>query len=245
MAGNLGYTVADLITESLSILGVYAQGETLSAADLQSAFFTLQALVDGWAAQPLTVLQVNTYTFSTVAGQQSYTVGPAGTSNWMTTQLPIGFDRIGMQMGTLELPIEIITLDQWASIALKGFQSSILTQVWIDFGFPAHSLYFWPVPASAIPVVLYIPQQVAQFTATSNVLALPPGYQEALTFELALKLAAKFGAPIPQWLPEAAADAKANIKSTNFEALDVSCDDAIVDTSRRSGGGSINFYLGN
>jgi hypothetical protein len=246
LAGNLGITVSDLIAEALSHIGVF-QGDPLSAADIQSAFFTLNAIVDAWGADDCAIFDTSTLSFATIVGKQAYTIGTANTNDWVAPLLPPEFTRVGVVMAaqtTLELAVDILTLDQWASIGLKAMQSTIITGMWADFGSAAHTLNFWPVPSAACTIKLYVPQPVSTFTATSNTVVLPPGYLEALTFELAIKCSSKFGAQIPSWLPAAWSEAKARIKGANFEPIDARCDPAIVGTGRR-GGGSIDFYLGN
>lgn len=247
MAGNAGLTVQDVINEALGILGVY-QGDPLGASDLQSAFFTFQALVDGWGLEPLTFRQVSILQFMTTAGKAAYTLGPAPATgaapDWVTPFLPLEFDALTMQTGTIELGIALDTLRQWESLAIKSMQSSILTDCYVDMGPVFHLLNFYPVPSASIPVNLYLPQQLSKPTATTAALVLPAGYQEALTYELAIKCSSKFGAALPEWLPMAWADAKSKIKASNFPALDMLCDPALVRRGPRTGGGSIAFYTG-
>jgi hypothetical protein len=245
MAGNLGITVSDLINEALGHLGIWT-GDPLAAADLQSAYFTLNAIVDGWGADACAIYDTATLSFTTSVGKQSYTIGTANTNDWVAPLLPPDFVRVGVTPAAqtnLEIPVEILTLDQWAAISLKAMQSTIITSMWPDFGSAAHTLNFWPVPSAACTIKLYVPQPVTTFTSTSNTVVLPPGYLEALTFELALKCSSKFGAQIPSWMPAAWSEAKARIKAANVQPLDVRCDPAIVGTGR-SGGGSIRFYEG-
>jgi hypothetical protein len=250
MAASAGVTALDIITEALSVLGVYSQGESLSAADSASALFTLTALMDGWGAENFTIYNEVIQQFSTTASKQSYTIGPDNTNDWITATLPPSFDRVGNlpvtngQPMPLELPVQIYTLDMWASIALKGLQSSIIQAMYPNYGFPSHTLNFWPIPNVVIPVSLYYPQKVAKLTALANAVAMPPGYQEALTYELAIKCAAKFGATIPQFLPDAWAEAKAKIKSMNTSVVDAICDPALVRRGTRTGYGSLGFYTG-
>lgn len=246
MAGNNGIAVQDIINEALGHLGVY-QGDALDASDLQSAFFTFQGMMDGWAAEPLTIFQKSTLTFSTVAGQQSYTLGVnAGQTvyNWPVSALPAEYDAVTQGIsGGLEIPLGIDTEIEWASITIKSMQSGILNEMYPQIAATSHILNFWPVPNAILPVNLYVAQRIAAFTATNNVVALPPGYQEAITFELAIKCSSKFGASIPAWLPDAWRDAKGKIAAANFPFLDQKVDPALIRRSTRLGG-SIDFYVG-
>ena len=250
MAGNLGLpTCVDIINEALSHLGVYGGGDPLAASDLQSAYFTLQAMVDGWGAQALTIYNISALPFSLTAGQQSYTLGLAGATpanNWVAAFLPNDFHQVTMTLPgspALELPVAIATPDEWAGIALKSLSTNIVTTCWPDYGAAFHTLNFWPVPNASIAVTLYVPQAVQRFTATSNVIQFPPAYQEAITFELAIKLSSKFGAAIPAWLPDAWLEAKSNIKESNFAPIDQVCDDALLG-GRGGGKDLLAFYEG-
>lgn len=246
MAGNAGLTVQDIINEALGILGVYT-GDPLSGADLQSAFFTFQALVDGWTLEPLTFQQSATLQFTTTAGKSAYTLAAAAGSgvDWVPPFLPAKrLDAVTMQTGTLELGVNLDTLRQWEMIALKSMSSSILTDCYVNYGPASHVLNFWPVPSVAIPVNLYVKQQIAKPTATTAAIILAPGYQEPLTYELAIKCSSKFGAAVPEWLPEAWRESKARLAASNFPMLDALCDRALLRRGSRMGGGSISFYMG-
>jgi hypothetical protein len=238
-------TVADLINEALAHLSVYAPGETLAAADQTSAMFTLQGIVDSYGAQPLMVFNRTVLgSFTLSGGKQSYTIGTANTNDWVTSFLPPTFDLVSMKMGTLDLGITIYTAEEWARIGLKSLQSNIVTACWPDYGAASHTLSFFPVPNATIPVTLYLDTPIQRFTAASNIVQFPAGYQELLTFELAIKCSSKFGAEVPAWLPAAYTEAKTSVKASNFEPIDLYCDDALVSSGSRAGGGSINFYLG-
>jgi hypothetical protein len=246
MAGSIGTTVLDLVTEALSILGVYSQGENLDAADLASAMFTLAALIDGYGAEKLKRFQITPATFATSALQASYVLGP-GSVDWATATLPADIDSAGYYTDptqTLELPIRIVDRPEYDRNALKTLSSSFLAQMLFERGAASHTLTFYPVPTLALNVVLYLAQAIAQFTAPSNVVSLPFGYQELLTYELALKVAAKFGANIPQYLPDAWRDAREKVMARNFIAQhrDARIDPAL--TGGRGGDALLRFYEG-
>lgn len=237
----------DVITEALSLIQVYAPGEAIPAADSASLLFTANAMLDGWGAEPLTVYTTTELTFNLAAGQQSYTLGTGLSNNWITTWLPAEISRVGTVVNGIEIPLDApLDATEWAAIPLKSLGSNIVVKYWPSYGAAAHTLWFWPLPIGSPPVTLYAEQQVPQFVALTDTFQLPPGYLEAFTFELCLKAAPKYGAGaiMPDWLPAAAAAAKSRIKEFNFPALDMRCDPALSAHGRRSGGGSLDFYLG-
>lgn len=253
MAVNSGsFLVSDLINEALGHLGVYT-GDALSAADMQSAFTTFLLLMDGWAAEPLTIFERGeALTFTTIAGEASYSLGVTSSNPsapqplWSVSALPANYDAITQgPAGTgLELPVKVAGEYEYVHLPLKGLQSSILEKCWIQTQASSHVLNFWPTPSAAIPINLYTSQRIPAFSAISNSFTLPPGYMEALVFELAAKLSAKFGASLPEWLPTALSDAKSKIKAANWPALESRCDRDLVRRSARLGGDQLAFYEG-
>jgi hypothetical protein len=239
-------TVLDICTEVLSLLQVYAPGEPIDPADTASLLFTLGGIVDGWGAEALTIFDQVVYTFNTTAGQAVYTFGPDLTNNWVSPAgfpLPVSLSCTTIY-GGVEIGIHTSSEDEWKAIALKLLQGGgPITNFWPQYGAVFHVFNFYPVPAGAVPVVLYVDRQIPRFTALSNTVVFPPGYQEALVYELTIKAQPKFGAPLPSWLPAAWALAKSRVKESNFEAIDLKCDPALVGTGRH-GGGSIAFYEG-
>jgi hypothetical protein len=226
MAGNLGATAADYITEALSILGVYAQGENISAADLSSSLFTFNAMVDGWGAETLTVYAITPQTFMTQANKQTYSLGPDVSNDFIAT-LPVSIEQASMLLGTTELPLTPRTQPEWAALSGKSITGSVLSDLYVAYGAAAHQLNFWPVPSQTIAVVLYMAAALAQIALPSNVISVPPGYKEALIFELAIKLASKFGAKLPAYLPSAWDEAKTKIKARNYTPEEAPLDPAL------------------
>lgn len=243
MAGS-GLSVLDLITEALALMGEYSPGEPLDAASAQSLLFTLNGAIDGLGGEPLAIYSNSVLNFATIAGKQTYSLGLDPSNDWDTqAAAPSLITRVGMMANALELPIEIVSAEEWARYGLKTMQSTISSAVWIQYGPAANVLNFWPVPSVAFQVNLYIAQQIPKFVATTDSVSLPPGYQEFLTYDLVIKSAAKFGASIPEWIPQAWREARTRIKERNFQSVNSRCDPALTHQGRR-GWPSLGFYTG-
>ena len=250
MAGNAGLTFTDVINEALGHLGVYT-GDPLEAADLQTAFFTLCAIIDGYGAEKLMMWQHLILPFMTTPGKSQYLVGVAGATppnDWVVPALPEKLDGVTYLLGTGSTPVEtdvkIRTEYEWKNINLKTLSTSVLSDCWPNYGASAHQLNFYPQPNAALTVNLYIPQPVAKPTAAANAVVFPPSYQETITFELVIKASSKFRASVPSWIPAAWQDAKDKIKAANFEAIFLRSDNALLSSNRRLGGGSLDFFTG-
>lgn len=236
MAGS-GNSVlfSDLATEVLALFGSYVSGETIAAADSQSLIFTFNGILDGYSAEFLAVFNSSvTSGYSLSANKQTYTLGASG-SDWVLSVVPPYITRLGaMISASVEIPLRILTDPEWAAVPLKSQTSTIPQAVWIQNTPPTVTFSFWPVPSATIPVKIYGGQQVAaRVAATSDVLVLPAGYQELLTYELAIKAAPKFGANLPAWIYTAWQQSKTRVKESNYEAY-ISRPDTGLEVARGS-----------
>jgi hypothetical protein len=237
-------TVFDLISEALAIYGEYAAGETLDASTVQTCLFTLNGALDGLGGEPLAMWQTALLTFATIAGKQSYTLGPSA-ADWITTAAPPAeITGAGVVTNGLEIPLSLLAPDVWAGLGLKSMASSWPSGVWIQYGPAVHTLNFWPVPSAALSIKLYGLQPIPRFSAQTDVITLPPGYQEFLVYDLAIKTSSKFGADLPGWLPTAWREARTRVKESNYRAIESRLDPALTQRSGGRGVPSIRFYTG-
>ena len=235
-------TVRDLISGSLRLLGVLASGEQPTAAEAQDALASLNSMIDSWQNERLMLYAILPQTFSLVAGKLSYTMGPGG--DWNAVR-PVRIDKIQFsytQNGTpnpLNLPIEIIDLDQYQQFVVPGTASSIPMWVYPDSGYPLRTLYFYTVPTAAESVQIFSWSQLASFATLDDAVAFPPGYERALRYGLALELADEYGVPVSVPNQAKAGDAKAKIKSINSASPLMQADAALI--SHRAG---FNYLTG-
>jgi hypothetical protein len=236
-------TVSDLCTQSLKRIGVIAQSETPSSGDLATAFETLNQLMDQWAAERLVIYQITRTEFPIVSGTSVYTVGSGADVN---IARPVYISNLRFQDTSLDPVLEMglnnLTDDAWAKIALKDLEANYPTSGYYNPTFPDATLTLWPVPTSAtIEGVIYAPQAVAQFSATSDTVSLPPGYQRFITTNLAIELAPEFGAVASDDLRRAAMESKATIKRANIRLSDLAVDSAAL-VQGRNRWGYYNIY---
>jgi hypothetical protein len=77
---------------------------------------------------------------------------------------------------------------------------------------------------SGLQVALYPWQPLAQFADLTTTVSFPPGYAEALRFNLAVRLAPEYGRPTPPEVAAIARTSKAKIKIPNIEPLRLTID---------------------
>lgn len=80
-------TAQDIITEALIAVGTLGRGQTPSTEDLQHGLDVLNALLDSWSTDRLSLHTVKKTQFALAAGQQDYSIGPSGAD--FTNERPV------------------------------------------------------------------------------------------------------------------------------------------------------------
>lgn len=231
-------TVRDLVKGSLRLLGAIATGETASAEEQADALSALNDMLDSWSTEGLIVDARVRETFTFTAGDGTYTLGTGGD---FSTDRPLRIENASViQSGsTLEMPIEIITVDQYAEIGLKSLQSSFPTRLYAEGTYPLETLNFWPVPSEAATLVLYSWKPLATYASANVDVELPQGFARALRYNLAVELAPEYGKAVSAEIAAIAQESKDNLKRMNTKVNVLSCDQAVL--ARPS---SFNIYTG-
>lgn len=227
-------------------MGIFAPGQSVPNADMLDAFARLNAMVSGWAQQPLTIPAISIEDFNLVADKggldDPYLIGTGATGDNFDTPKPPNQSSIGaasiLQGGTdpvVEIPMAILTDDSYASIQIKGLGSVYFTGLWYD---PTYAdgfgrIYLWPVPnTSADQIRLYTMRPLAQFATQTTSYQFQDGLEEALEYNLCLRLAAPYRQPVPGEVREMAIKGLANIKRANTKLTDMAQDPASLFSTR-------------
>lgn len=232
---SLAVTGKDLVTRALRTLGIYGQTDPVEAPDLQQGFELLNELVDSWAIQPLTVLTVNRQVYDLVAGQggpsNPYTYGPGGDWDTGSAARPPSIQDANLILNTsspaVEIPIAVLTTDMYAAQPIKELSNALPVTLYYNDTVPLAQVFFWPVPTQAAnQIALYVPAVTAAFTNLSTLYVCPPGYLKAFRLCLCEAMLTGWAVPleIAARIPMQAAEALAQLQSSNLEMADLSLD---------------------
>ena len=222
-------TATSLITSALDDLGIYSVGETLSAADLSDGRRRLNAMMSGLALQSLTIPAEVRETFTVTANTSTYTIGSGADFN---TIRPIKVLRAGLLYNTLsptvERPCSLLTEQSYANISIKAQTSTEWIAVYYSPTFATSNygtIYLYPTPTTADNLlVLYFLQPLVEFADATTSYQIPPGYEEFLSYNLALRLASPHSRPVPDVIRQLAVQSRANIKRNNAKLVVLSND---------------------
>lgn len=220
-----------------------AAGETATADDTSDALVILNQMLESWSAESLSVFTLTIQTFNFVASQQTYTLGAGGNFN---TARPsrIGYASVVSNSNPaqpLEIPIDQLTDSEWQAIPVKLTTSTLPRKMYDDGAFPLRNLSFWPVPTDAsVQVRLYTWTALTQFSDLTTDFTFPPGYIEAIKYNLAARLAAENFGTLTPIAASLALSSIGRIKAMNSDPALVKCDPAIT----RSSGARFNWLTG-
>jgi hypothetical protein len=244
----------DLIRRAMRSLQALGGTEQPTASEANDALEAFNSLLDSWTAgEGLTAYEVLEQSFVLVPGQQSYTIGPGGNVNVVRpTDIIEAYIQDG---GANNFLLNIRTRDRWNIIGNRGptVTSQIPTDLFYDPQFPLGIINFFPTPNISYTCFFDSQLQQVTFASLATNLSMPPGYERAFVFNLAVEIAAMFGIPIPPMAPgqknvtEIARESLANAKRRNIKEVIVDVDPSIVSRSyatyniyqdRPGGGGS-------
>ena len=218
-------TVLELIRAALNVTNVLFDGQDPDANTAKSALFQLNSMLDSWTADSLAVYAQRNDLFTLVPGQASYTLGPGG--EW---DMPRPVEVTAAQVrtgGNVEYPLQIVSNDEYNSIRVKGLQSSLQREMGIQYSYPLAIVSFYPAPSAANPVRITSRIHFASLSNMTEIVDLPPGYQEAIVYNLAHRIATGMNKPLSPAAQEMQVSSFARIKSNNTVDTQLTCGDVL------------------
>lgn len=229
-------TALDLIKRAYRLIGVYSIGETPSADETADAMTALNSMLASWSNEKLMVYVASQDVITLTPGTGSYTVGPTGTT---VSVRPQDIDAsTNLVWNGITYPLVVATLQQYNSIKLKGLQTTLPSVIWLNPTFPNATVTLYPVPSLPLTLNLWSWKPLTGFTSATDTVSLPPGYDDAIAFNLACVLAPENEVPVPAQVQKTATMSKKLLKRTNFEPPTLQFEEGIP------GGGRFNIYTG-
>lgn len=212
-----------------------ASGYTLTANEAADLLTILTSLIDSLNTQRGLIYQILKESHALVAGTATYTMGTAGTfGSVRPVKIEKAFVRDTNNIDVSQL--DICGFDQYDDIVSKTTQSTYPTHLFNDCSIAsgAATITLWPVPSAAYTLFIDSWKQLQAFTALSENLLLPPGYQRFLEYSLAVEYAPEKGikATDKPEIWQGLKDARASIKRVNAPDLFLHMPAGIVGHSR-------------
>jgi hypothetical protein len=228
----------DFAKRALTLLGVVAPTDDVSAEDGDLALEILNNWIDSLGTERQALYYVARTTKTLTANTATYTIGSGGAINIVR---PVWIDNAGLIINTadtypVEIPIRVMTDDEWAQRAQKTLPSNLLLGIYYDHNWSAGLglIYVWPIPnVGTTQLVLYTPTALSEFADLSTNYTFPPGMRRTITYNLANELAPFY--PMQQPDPrigQIAAQSLMYVKRANLRLSSVYVDRAIQGAHR-------------
>lgn len=187
-------TVKSIIKKAMQKSGILTKTEEPAADEASDALDALNAMLSSWSNDSMLVYARTWETFDLIGGIGTYTIGPGGDFD---TVRPIEVIAATVRIGSTEEPVDIITDEIYAEqIALKT-QPGLPLYLNYDNQFPLAKIRLWPIPSTNYPLFLLTEKLLSQFSIDDEV-DLPPGWERALIFNLAIEIASDYGPEPPR-----------------------------------------------
>jgi hypothetical protein len=239
------YSAGDQINRALRLLGVLAEGETTSASVSQDSLMAMNQMIDSWNTERLSVFSTIDQIVEWPVGSINATLGPSGSLVRLngTAVRPILVDDATYfrdPQTNVSYGIKLINQQQYNGIAVKTVTSTYPQVMFVNMTYPDIDIFIYPRPTRLLEFHFISVQELTQPATLATVLAFPPGYLRAFTYNLAMEIAPEFGVePSPQ-VQRIAMTSKRNLKRINNPDDVMSMPYAIVATRQR-----FNVYAGN
>lgn len=200
-------TYLDLITDALRELNILDAEQEAQAADAAFLLRKLNRLFDSWNAKGAGAYALVNADYTLTPSLNPHTIGASGT---FTATRPDAIEQAALVSGGVVYPLVLRSFDWWNTLTTPTLEATIPTDLAYRASYPNASLYLYPVPSSAVTLRLTTRTPLAAVTLATDV-ALPPGYQEALTLTLAEDCAENFGTAVSPRLALRAQVARATL----------------------------------
>jgi hypothetical protein len=205
-------TANDLIRRSLRILGVLASGETPEASEANDGLTAVNAMLDSWQTDRLKVYALQEDSFTLTGGDGEYTIGAGGDIN---VTRPEKIESAFIRSSNIDYYLEPVGEQAYNQIPDKTTQS-LPDVFYYNSAYPLGTIKLYPVPDSAYALHVTQWTHLQSFATLADTFALPSGYEDAIVFNLAKRLAPEYGVMLSMDVKEQAAETLAAIKRKNI-----------------------------
>jgi len=195
-------TIGQLIKASYANLGAADIENDLTPAQYEQGRQSLNSMLGSWSKKRLVVTGIVKENFPLVSGQLLYTIGPTGNFN---TAWPFQIvDAFIRSSDGIDYDCNVITREQYNSIPVKTTESRP-TNLYYEPMYPIGAIRLYYVPDDSYTLFIDSQKVLTSFATIEDSITLPPEFEEALEYNLSVRLAPKVNTPVPQEVARIAA----------------------------------------
>ena len=206
-------TVQTLVNRSLRLIGVIGSGESPSTDESNDSLTALNAMLDSWRNDKLMVYAQTNITIPLVANTASYTIGASGAT--VTATAPVKAESAYIRNSGTDYPLKQLTDAEYQAKQSKAVTSDIPAEFMFTHTYPNATVTLYPVPSAVNNLYLRVWTPFSALALTDT-FALPPGYEDAIVYNLAIRLYPEFPAiQLNRIVQQTAKESLASVKRIN------------------------------
>lgn len=225
ITNNIGqlYTGNDIIRAAMRLIQVSAVDVDLTAQELKDGLESFNRMLDSWSLDEMMLYQVTREQFPLVTNQNPYSIGLGGNFETVRPTRIVGA-YLELNNGSIpvDYPMQVLNWDDYDAIRLKTLSTNFPNYLYYQPSFPLGEIYIYPVfapndPATIGPAYLHITswKPLPIIVDPTAPLEFPPGYWEAIVFNLAVRIAEEYQFQIREPTIQMATSALKRLKRIN------------------------------
>lgn len=208
-------TGQSLVDRACRLIGVVASGDSATADESTDVLTAINAMIDSWRNDGLMAYASTEVSKAMVVGDASYTFATSADFNGVR---PVEVKSAYMTIGTTLYPVQVITEEDWYAIEDRTVTSDLVEKVWYNPTMSSGTVNVWPVPNATNTLTLVVRTPVADL-ALGTTVSLPPGWEEAIVYNGAIRIAPEFEKQVPAYVDKIATASLAAIKRVNSRPI--------------------------
>ncbi len=229
---------SDLIQTALLSIGAIASGETPTASEQTDGLAALNRMLGSWNIDGLIVPARTIAQYPVGVSKQAYVFAAVLAPNVdFASTVPERIETcVYITAAGIRLPVRLVDLAGWTATTLYLTSGTAFPKrCYVDRSVPGQlTLDFDPAPPSGGSIEIGAWSQLAAFAAYSSSVTLRTGYDEAIIYNLARRLAPQFGVPVSPDILALATESMIRLESHNATTPVMRCDPAVLGDARRS-----------
>lgn len=209
-------TVTTIINRSLRLIGQLNSGESGTAQELADGLEALNYMLSSWRNEKLMCYAIRDESITISSGNASRTIGATGN---LVTDRPVRIESAYIVYQNSSIPMIQMSAAEFAAISYPSATATYPNYFYYRPEFPDGKVLLYPVAnaSSVMHILTWTP--VTAFAAVGTTVTLPPGWDDALSSNLALHIAPEYEVEPSNTLLGMARNSKSAIKKINSKPI--------------------------
>ena len=199
-------TARTLIKSALRKINAIAAGETPGADEMEDGLEAMQMMFRSWSANNQRLYYTKQESLA-MTGAESYTIGSGGD---LDTVRPVSIRGAWLS----DWPLKMIDEARYRQTRMTSATGATAEYLWYSTEYPLGKLYPWPLGGGTLHIDSLKP--LTDPTDLTDDVAFPPEYDEAIVYNLAIRMAPEYEKEPSQMVVAMAIAALKRLEAQNF-----------------------------